>query len=124
MWFLFHRKEGTRVVPGGEAFMEECPTCQQRTRFVEVEISEKYGVWFVDVVKDEERAFRCTKCGDVFDLRDTEPAETGAPAPAAKPAAAKPAPAKPTPAKPPVDTAAVKKKIDDELAELKKRMGR
>jgi hypothetical protein len=117
MWFLFHRKEGMRAVPGGEAFTEECPTCQQRTRFVEVEISEKYGVWFVDVVKDEERAFRCTKCGDVFDLRDSAPAET-------PPPVAKPTPAKPAPAKPPVDTAAVKKKIDDELAELKKRMGR
>ena len=114
MWFLFHRKEGTRTVAGGETFTEECPTCQQRTRFAEVEITEKYGVWFVDVVKDEERAFRCTKCGDVFDLRDTEPAAARASASVAKPA----------PAKPPLDTTAVKKKLDDELAALKKRMGR
>ncbi len=112
------------MVSDGQTFTEECPTCQQKTRFVEVEVSEKYGVFFVDVVKDSERAFRCTKCGDVFDLRD-------APAVAAKPAT--------PPAKIGKDRveqlaaeqrkrddarAAIETKLDDELAELKRKMGR
>ncbi len=121
MWFLFHRKAGTQAVRGGKSFKEECPTCQRRTEFVEVEVSEKYGVWFVDVVKDTERAFRCTRCGDVFDLRDEEPAASAA---------------KPSTGMDRVEQLAaeqrrreaareqIETKIDDELAELKRRMGR
>ena len=114
MWLLFHRKGSTKVVSGGRSFTEACPTCQKRTRFDEVEVSEKYGVWFVDVVDDAERAFRCSRCGDVFDLKDT-----GAPA-ASKPVAA-------PPAKPQVtheDRERVAAKIEDELAELKRRLGK
>lgn len=117
MWFLAHRKGSTKVVPDGQTFSEECPTCQKRTRFVEVAITSQYGVFFViDMIKDEERAFRCTSCGDIFDLKDDG---------AEKPA---PPPAKPKPivdVKP--DRAAVERierKIDDELAELKRKMGR
>jgi hypothetical protein len=124
MWLLFHRKAGTKAVPGGRAFMEECPTCQKRTRFHEVEVSEKYGVWFVDVVGDAERAFRCGQCGDVFDLRDEQPARAQ-PKPAGvdrveqlaaeqrrRDAAAAEARTR------------VEAKIEDELAELKRRLGK
>ncbi|HEX5059817.1 MAG TPA: hypothetical protein VFV99_10685 [Kofleriaceae bacterium] len=120
MWFLAHRKGSTKVVPDGQTFTEECPTCQKRTRFVEVAITAKYGLFFVvDMIKDEERAFACTKCGDIFDLKDTD-------APATKPTPSKPTPSKPI-VKPEVDREAVAKierKIDDELAELKRRMGK
>jgi hypothetical protein len=118
MWFLAHRKGSTKVVPDGRTFIEECPTCQKRTRFVEVAIKAKYGVFFVlDMIEDEERAFCCTVCTDVFDLKDD--AEQ-------KPAAAKPAPTKPVVAvKPDREAVArIEQKIDDELAELKRRMGR
>ena len=120
MWFLVHRKGQTKVVPNGQTFTEECPTCQKRTRFVEVAITSQYGVFFVlDMLKDEERAFRCCACGDMFDMKDTD-------ASAAKPAAAKPAPTKPVvDVKPDREAVArIEKKIDDELAELKKKMGR
>jgi transposase len=74
MWFLAHRKGSTTVVPDGRSFTEECPTCQKPTRFIEVAITSKYGVFFVlDMIKDEERAFRCTRCGDIFDLKDEAP---------------------------------------------------
>ena len=115
MWFLAHRKGSTKVVPDGQTFTEECPTCQKRTRFVEVAITAKYGLFFVmDMIKDEERAFACTKCGDIFDLKDNDAPATKPP-PASKPVV-----------KPEVDREAVAKierKIDDELAELKRRMG-
>jgi hypothetical protein len=119
MWLLAHRKGSTKVVPGGQTFTEDCPSCHKRTRFVEVAIKSSYGLFFVlDVISDEERAFRCCACGETFDLKDDGAPETSA----AKPAAA----SKPVVAVKP-DRAAVEKierKIDDELAELKRRMGR
>ena len=81
MWMLFHRKAGTSVVRGGKTFVEECPTCERETRFREVEVAESFGVWFVDVVGDKERKFRCDECEDVFDLRD-QPAPVALPEPA------------------------------------------
>ncbi|HEY5921265.1 MAG TPA: hypothetical protein VIV11_06325 [Kofleriaceae bacterium] len=129
MWLLFHRKEGTKTVADGDSFVEECPTCEKRTRFVEVEISEKYGVWFVDVVKDVERAYRCTKCGDVFDLRDQLPSSasmdrTLPAAPAASTGMDRVEQLAAEQRKREEARAAIETKLDDELAELKRRMGR
>lgn len=120
MWLLFHRSGGTKVVPGGRTFIEECPTCERNTRFREIEVSEGFGLFFVDVVKDKERKFRCDECEDVFDLRD-QPAQAAPP-----PKAAAKAPARPVQPEP--DRAAAREriaaKIEDELAELKRRMGK
>ncbi len=118
MWLLFHHSSGTRRVPGGETLAEHCPTCDRTTKLDEVEISEAVGMFFVDVASDKERAFKCRVCGDVFDLRDQP--------------AAKPLPARPAKAIAPAvdersreaDRAAKANRIEDELAELKKRMGR
>ncbi len=125
MWLLFHRNAKTRTVRGGDSFVETCPECGKRAKFVEVELTESFGVFFVDLVGDKERAYRCGACGETFDLKDQAPA--GAP---------------PKPA-PPVKSAAELERereaaaqqrreaahakaiqIEDELAELKKRMGR
>ena len=115
MWLLAHRKGSTKVVPDGQTFTEQCPSCQKHTRFVEVAIKSSYGLWFVlDVISDEERAFRCCSCGETFDLKDDD--KQAAPPPAAKPVVA----VKPDRAA----VAKIERKIDDELAELKKRMGR
>ena len=113
MWLLTHRKGSTKVVPDGQTFTEECPTCQKRTRFVEVAIKSSYGLFFVlDMISDEERAFRCCACGETFDLKD----DAQAPAPAPKPVVA---------VKPDREAVAkIERKLDDELAALKKRMGR
>jgi hypothetical protein len=127
MWVLFHRNAKTRPVRGGETFVETCPECGVRATFEEVEVSENFGMFFVDLVGDKERAYRCRSCGEVFDLKDRGEA-------------------KPAPARPAVDVtaelaraeqrAAEEKRrrhaaaearairIDDELAELKKRMGK
>ena len=117
MWLLFHRSGGTKVVPGGRTFIEECPTCARNTRFREIEVSEGFGLFFVDVVKDKERKFRCDECEDVFDLRDQEAAP---PPPKAAPKA--------KPVQPEPDRAAAREriaaKIEDELAELKRRIGK
>jgi hypothetical protein len=122
MWMLFHRKAGTSIVRGGKTFVEECPTCERETRFREVEVAESFGVWFVDVVGDKERKFRCDDCEDVFDLRD-QPAPAALPEPAVS-------------ARQKLDQLAaeqrrrdearakIETRIDDELAELKRRMGK
>ena len=99
---------------GGRTFVEHCPTCEKPTRFREIEVKESFGVWFVDVIGDKERKYRCDVCEDVFDLRDQ---------PAALPEQPKPLPAAPV-----KDHAAEREriatKIEDELAELKKRLGK
>ena len=130
MWFLFHRKSGTQRLAGGETFVEKCPTCERETRFEEVECVSKYGVWFVDVVDDSERAFRCTRCGDTFDRKEHAPAKTK-PAPAAAPSVSGmqrveqlAAEQRRRDAEAAKNRAKIETRIDDELAELKRRMGR
>lgn len=126
MWMLFHRKAGTRAVRGGESFVEKCPECKARATFCEVEVSESYGVFFVDVVDDKQRAFKCGACGEVFDLQDRageaapaksldELLEDGRLEEQRRRAAAEDRQRK-------AEAKAVR--IDDELAELKKRMGK
>lgn len=92
-----------------------------------MEVSESYGVFFVDVVGDKERAFKCRSCGEVFQQQDRDEEL--------------PAPAKSLDEllederheqQRRLDAAAERRqlaeakavRIDDELAELKKRMGR
>jgi hypothetical protein len=130
VWFLFHHKKGTKAVSGGRVLEERCPTCRRTTRFHEVEVSEKLGVWFVDVIGDSERAFRCGECGDTFDLRDPSSATS---ARVATPAATKTgmdrveqmaAEQRRRDAAGKAKAAEMSIRIDDELAELKKRMGK
>ena len=142
MWLLFHRNAKTRAVRDGETFVERCPECGKRATFTEVEISENFGMFFVDIVGDKERAFRCGACGEVFDLKDR--GEAAPPPPPVKSAAelererklaekqrAAEAAAKATriarsgsagPRSNAEGRCAVS--IEDELAELKKRMGK
>lgn len=109
MWLLFHHEHQSKVLRDGHTFVEQCPTCQRQTRFREIEITEKQGIWFVDFDDETRRAYRCDTCEDVFDLREPPPKPAAVPAP--KPLAAP---------KPQVDHT----RIEDELAELKKRLGR
>jgi hypothetical protein len=115
MWLLYTHKDCTRVVPGGRTFVERCPTCEKPTRFREIEVAESFGVWFVDLVGDKERKYRCDVCEDVFDLRD-QPTEL--------PQEVDPEPL-PTPKRNvAVERERITNKIEDELVELKKRLGK
>jgi hypothetical protein len=116
MWLLFHHQEGTRVVPDGHTFIEDCPTCKSRQRFREIEITQKAGIWFVDLESDKRRAFRCCGCGDVFDLRDAPEPPRQEPARKVDPAVAR--------RQLEEKRAAREVQIEDELAELKKRLGK
>jgi len=114
MWLLFHRNAKTRVVRDGRSFVETCPECRIRARFVEVEVTEGIGLFFIDLISDKERKYRCTACGDVFDLRD-QADETAA-------ARTSPLFGGAVARREAVELQA--NRIEDELAELKKRMGR
>ena len=120
MWLLFHRSGGTKVVPGGRTFVEACPTCERRTRFREIEVSEGFGLFFVDVVKDKQRKFRCDECEDVFDLRDQADAPAELPAPRANRVEEMAAEQR----RRDEAKAQIANRIEDELAELKRRMGK
>lgn len=148
---LVHRNAKTRLVAGGRSFLEVCPECGRKARFDEVEITKSYGVFFIDLLDDKERKYRCSACHEVFDLRDEPDGATSARADearqaerAAERAAAEArraaeaerlreraraqavAQARAAQARAAEAEAAQAKaaRIEDELAELKKRMGR
>jgi len=130
MWLLFHHNAKTRSVPDGESFVDKCPECGKRATFHEVELTENVGLFFVDLVGDKQRAFRCGACGDVFDLKDRE-SSPELEAPPAKSAAelareARVAEQRRLESERARREAAEAKanQIEDELADLKKRMGR
>jgi predicted RNA-binding Zn-ribbon protein involved in translation (DUF1610 family) len=125
MRWLLHGKTRTRRVKGGRVLDEKCPECGEEGSLREVEVTTSAGAFFVDVVSSTDRAFACGSCGEVFDLRDD-----AAPAPAADAAA---------PARPARDLLAEleaervrrdaaradrDRKVEDELAELKRRLGK
>ena len=129
MWLLFHHNAKTKVVKDGESFVETCPECGRRARFDEVEVSENFGVFFVDLVGDKERKFRCSVCANVFDMRDQpEPAPAAKPAKSARELERERAAAQTRQLAEEQrrrDAAEAKaNRIEDELAELKKRLGR
>lgn len=127
MWLLFHRKAKTRAVPNGLRFTDTCPDCKLLTTFTEVEVTEKVGMFFVDVVDTTERAYRCASCDAVFDRQDD--GEPVAPVTRSATQLARDAHALEQRRLAEVaehrDTVARKAvRIEDELAELKKRLGR
>jgi rubredoxin len=128
MWLLFHRNVKTRVIRDGRSFLETCPACGRKTRFDEVEVSESYGVFFVDLVGDKERKYRCSGCGDVFDLRDEPDPPDPPPAKSAQELARERAAAEARRAAQAeqrrTQAEARANRIEDELADLKKRLGR
>ena len=149
MWMLVHRNAKTRLVAGGRSFLEVCPECGRKARFDEVEITKSYGVFFINLLDDKERKYRCSACHEVFDLRDEPDSATSAGAEEARQAereAERAAEARRTAeaerlreraraqavqdraARDRADQAeaaqAKAARIEDELAELKKRMGR
>jgi hypothetical protein len=121
MRWLLHGKTRTRPVKGGEVLEQECPECKRYARFYEVEVTTSAGAFFVDLLSSTDRAYMCSECDEVFNLKDVDD----------KPAL--------PPAQPPRDMlaelerekakrealAAVKaQRVEDELAELKKKMGK
>lgn len=113
MWLLFHSNTKTRAVKDGERFEETCPSCKEHATFIEVEIEDNVGVWFVDVVGDKRRAFRCTSCTGTFDLKE-EPVRA---LPKERAQIASESPKR-------REARRIASEIEDELAAIKARLGR
>ncbi len=136
MWLLFHRNAKTRPVPDGETFVQTCPECGVHARFAEVEVSQGIGLFFVDLIGEKSRAYRCGACGETFDLKDQPPAAAApAPVPSARELERERVAAERARVELERTRAEAERqrklaaearaiRIDDELAELKKRMGR
>lgn len=120
MRMLVHRNVKTRPVKGGKKFVQVCPECGEHATFREVETTEKIGIFFaLDLVTDKERGYQCSICSEIFDLKDDAPT------------AAAPPPELPPPPDPDVERRRrdeerrrQDQRVEDELAALKKRLGR
>jgi transposase-like protein len=131
MWLLFHHSAKTKPVEGGRSFVEQCPECGRNARFEEVEVSDSFGVFFVDLIDDKERKYRCSACRETFDLKADPAADRAPPTAPARSArqiaaerAALEARRAAEAAQRRADAEIAANRIEDELAELKKRMGR
>ena len=118
MLWLFTSNKRTRVAPGGQTMRAECPECRRPRDFIEVEVETRAGVWFLDVLSDTERLWRCASCGETFELRDSTAPQTAPPArdmlaELERDRAARAAEARQR-----------EREVDDELAALKKRLGK
>jgi len=127
VFWLLTGKKRTRVASNAKTMRADCPECRRPNDFVEVEVETSAGVWFVDVLSDTERLWKCCGCGETFELRDkTASASTSTNAP-------RPAPPPPRDMRAELErertarAAEAKRKarsVDDELAALKKKLGK
>jgi hypothetical protein len=126
MRWLLHGNTRTRRVKNGRVLDERCPECREQTRFHEVEVTTSAGAFFIDVVSSTDRAFICSSCGEVFDLRDAgADADAATALPADQPAARDLlAELDRDRARRAAADELRDRKVDDELAELKRRMGK
>lgn len=92
MWLIggFRSKSTARA---GEHLQRACDTCQQVTDHRPVTVRDNVHVFFIDVVRSEQRGYQCAGCGEVVDearalteraATGIETLEPGAGAPAAR----------------------------------------
>ena len=129
MWWLLHGRRKTRAVSGGRTIEDICPSCKKPVKLDEVEIQTSGGVFFIDVLKSSTTAYRCRACGEVFEQREQQAAPltagpTGTPVP--RPSAPRDLLAELEAEKAARAEAAQRRavRIDDELAALKRKMGK
>ena len=127
---IFGRKSKARLVPDGRFEKRRCPECGKTAVFRESIVAHKYHVFFVvDLFDTESTKFCCDKCGSVMDLSDTldpeltEAERKKAEALAAKEAAIEAKRRMLEQKKAREREAAKSQSIEDELAEMKKRLG-
>jgi len=124
VWFLFTGKSRTKAVAEAEVLREHCPVCKRMTDFVEIEVEHSAGVFFVDFMSDKERKFRCTSCGETFDRVIEKDADDAAPEARVPTGMDRVEQLAAEQRKRDAAKARIEANLDDELAELKRRMGR
>lgn len=66
MWLIGGRNKKIRTVDGGRSFRARCPSCDAVAPFAEVRVATTYHVFFIDLFDDAETGVRCASCGDAF----------------------------------------------------------
>lgn len=97
---------------------QRCPECGVDTTFHEVEVTTSAGVFFVDLLSSTDRAYQCASCDDTFDVVD---APEKAPQKPARDLAAELLAERDQRAAMAAERAA---SLDDELAALKRKLGK
>ncbi len=123
MWFLFTGKSKTKAVAEAAVLREHCPVCKRTTDFVEIEVEHSAGLFFVDLMSDKERKYRCCRCGENFDrvIEEDDDADAVAATPTGMDRVEQLAAEQ---RRRDAARARIEANLDDELAELKRRMGR
>ncbi len=70
MWLIGGRNQRVRTVKDGKSFLSRCPTCDEVATFREVAVSTSYHVFFVDLFDDAETGVRCSACKGAFTGED------------------------------------------------------
>lgn len=66
MWLIGGRNRRIRTIDGGKSFRARCPDCDQIATFSEVSVKTNYHVFFVDLYDDAETGVRCGACEEAF----------------------------------------------------------
>src|SRR5262245_4087578 len=122
MRWLLHGKTKVKPVKGGEILEQVCPECGKKALFYEAEATTSAGVFFVDVLSSTDKVFVCSKCDEVFDVKDD--ADKAALPPGQPPPRDLLAELEKDKAKREALAAAKAQSVEDELAALKKKMGK
>lgn len=70
VWFGWKSK--ARRVPDGELHRRKCPECEKTTVFREAVAKREYTAYhFVKLWESEKTVFACDACGEVMELEDT-----------------------------------------------------
>jgi len=121
MRWLLHGSTKTRRVAGGRVLHQRCPECHSDTTFHEVEVTTSAGAFFIDVLSSTDRAFQCSACYETFDLKDTDEDKPSEPVRPPRDLAAELLAEK---RQREAAVAAKSRQIDDELAALKRKLGK
>lgn len=71
MFVFFGRKTSVKPIRGGRQVIADCPSCGETAKFHECEQEKTLHLYVVlDLFSDKQTVYRCTNCGDVFELSE------------------------------------------------------
>ena len=71
MIIWWKNKKRARPVRGGRRVKRKCPECGETTHFRECSVKHDVSVYSLKLWNDEYRAFSCSSCDEVMELDDT-----------------------------------------------------
>lgn len=123
MVFWGGRKRKFRPRPDGRTHRRKCPECGETTEFREGDVHDSYSAFSVKLFDDDYQAFQCSSCGEVMALDESlEPALTAAEQRALDEQRTRELEAARHERE--REEAAKQRQVDDELAAIKRRLGK